>query len=146
MNTRLLHRYRRALSDPATRPSALNLGVALAYLLVAALAALLGAFAGDVAGLTGDGAWLRSMYAFVLALFYLGGSYTYHWHAKYTFERASRSFALGTLGAALGLCGLLVQFAFPMAGTMLSLVGVGSNVLGGSWGTFVYTYNTYAPD
>lgn len=146
MVTRQMRRYRRALHDPATRPSALNLGVGLVYALLGLLVFLAVTLVGEDAGVGTDDARLWSLYAFAFALFYLGSSYTYHWHAKYTFEQASRSFVLGTLGAALGLCGLVVSFVLPEVGVALSTVGVVSNVVGGSWGTFVYTYRMYAPD
>ena len=145
MASQRIRRFRRALRDPATRPSALNLGVGLVYALLGLLVYLVVTLVGGDAGFVTDGMALWSLYAFVFALFYLGSSYSYHWHAKYTFERASRSFVLGTLGGALGLCGLVVQPAFPAVGLALSASGIVSNVLGSSWGTFVYTYRTYAP-
>lgn len=133
-------RLRRALADSSRRPSVANLAVAVAYALVGVLSLV-------VASLV-DAAWggLRVLYGVAFAGLYLLNSYGYHWHAKYTFEQPSRCFVLGSVGAVVGLTGLVVQFAVPGIGVVLAVLGVGSNVLGNSWGTFVYTYRTYAPN
>lgn len=140
MTDQTLHRFREVLSDPERRPRNANLAVAAAYALLGVLAFAYAAVAGD------DGAGLLGLPALAFAVFYLAEAYGFHWHAKYTFDGYSRSFALGSVGAALGLCGLLVLFVVPAVGVTLAAVGAACNVLGASWGTFVYTYRTYAPD
>lgn len=138
-------RFQRALENPSSRPSTANLGVALAYAFLGVGWFLLSEFAAtDTTGIALSNG-LRAMYAVLFAALYLINSYGFHWHATYTFEQRSRSFDIGSVGATLGLAGLLVQFVFPLTGLVLAITGVACNVLGVSWGTFVYTYRKYAP-
>jgi hypothetical protein len=132
MATERIRQYRGALDDPAARPSALDLAVGLAYALLGVGAALVDTVVDGGVTVAEVDAGLRSLYAFALALLYLRGSYTVHWHAKYTFERAAASFHLGTLGAVLGFGGLVVQFVSLQFGIGLAAAGAFSNVLGGS--------------
>ena len=142
MPTRIASRVRQSLSDPVSRPSALNLGVAIAYAIAAALGFLIATLSSAETGGTGSPLWV--VYAVAFALLYLLNSYGYHWHATYTFEGSPRTFGLGTIGAVLGTSGLAVLLFFPVIGLVFAAIGVVCNVLGVSWGTFVYTYRKYS--